>query len=831
MTAYVNDEQKKEGAYGKAVKATLAATLAAGMVPAAAAFADEPAEASEGNDVELLSVSAAEAFSQGTVKLSNDEAEWTGNAFEPKVSSVTPKGGKAVNVSNNDDYLIYYVTADAEGKPTTNKVDDPTEIGTYFAVVEAVDGNYKGGVAYGKFEITGKQFNKVTAFEVNEADATQTTDVDFDYNAEALNIGFKNDKETFVAGKDYTVKFYIKGEDINNPSAGSDTVRNAGTYTAVLTGAGAYAGSTAKVEITVNALNLADAEIYTDQVVGATTQMPTAPTTVNGSKALAQEVKLTYPDVVGDAGKYTAYAQAATDGDSNFIGAAEVEVVKVNKGASFFYGDAAMPEVLNINLAEKEAFDASLIKVMDGETALESGKYEVSYAKADGSSVQASELAKAGSYVVTVAVKADATNYELGGSTQMVVNVTAGVVDCDTNLYVRYNGAVVDSIVADYSGTSIADGITMTLLAPNGKDELVKGDDYSVQYVDAEGNVVKAKDLVNAGSYTMQIVSDKYQIENGTFDIVINPVEVLALQVKNVTPVNGHMVLAKGTDPELQYATERSQDGKLVFKDLAGSEIEKLCDVVYTKDGGELEKFDNTVLGNYTVALKAKDVAEAVNYDFQAAPVEFVIDESREFLDVPQGEWFYEYVMKASDKAANNPLGYIHGYADGKFFGPNDNIKRGDVCVILARMGGVELDIDHDGVFTSYETGFGDVDASSYYAQAIKWAADAGIVQGYADGENFGPEDQVTREQFATMLYRYAKMSGTDVSADVDAELAKYSDGAAVTEFAREAIAWASEDGIMQGIGDTGVMAPQDNVTRAQVAKMAVVYQPAKLTK
>lgn len=89
----------------------------------------------------------------------------------------------------------------------------------------------------------------------------------------------------------------------------------------------------------------------------------------------------------------------------------------------------------------------------------------------------------------------------------------------------------------------------------------------------------------------------------------------------------------------------------------------------------------------------------------------------------------------------------------------------------------------------------------------------------------------MTREQFATMLYRYAKMSGTDVSADVDAELAKYSDGAAVTEFAREAIAWASEDGIMQGIGDTGVMAPQDNVTRAQVAKMAVVYQPAKLTK
>lgn len=99
------------------------------------------------------------------------------------------------------------------------------------------------------------------------------------------------------------------------------------------------------------------------------------------------------------------------------------------------------------------------------------------------------------------------------------------------------------------------------------------------------------------------------------------------------------------------------------------------------------------------------------------------------------------------------------------------------------------------------------------------------------DDDTFGPEDQVTREQFATMLYRYAKMSGTDVSANVDAELAKYADGNAVAGFAREAIAWASEDGIMKGYEGSDVLAPQDNVTRAQVAKMAVVYQPAKLTK
>ena len=79
MTAYVNDEQKKEGAYGKAVKATLAATLAAGMVPAAA-FAEEPAEAAEGNDVELLALSAKDAWENGVFTFEDNN----GNAIELK---------------------------------------------------------------------------------------------------------------------------------------------------------------------------------------------------------------------------------------------------------------------------------------------------------------------------------------------------------------------------------------------------------------------------------------------------------------------------------------------------------------------------------------------------------------------------------------------------------------------------------------------------------------------------------------------------------------------------------------------------------------------------
>ena len=111
MTAYVNDEQKKEGAYGKAVKATLAATLAAGMVPAAAAFADDAqVEATaEGNDAELLWAGEAEHFANGSLTSVVDAAgtvtEVEGNTLVVTAGSVAgesmyintylPEGGTA----------------------------------------------------------------------------------------------------------------------------------------------------------------------------------------------------------------------------------------------------------------------------------------------------------------------------------------------------------------------------------------------------------------------------------------------------------------------------------------------------------------------------------------------------------------------------------------------------------------------------------------------------------------------------------------------------------------------------------------------------------------
>ena len=150
-------------------------------------------------------------------------------------------------------------------------------------------------------------------------------------------------------------------------------------------------------------------------------------------------------------------------------------------------------------------------------------------------------------------------------------------------------------------------------------------------------------------------------------------------------------------------------------------------------------------------------------------------------------------------------------------------MTRGQVAIVLFRMAGqVEKAADST---TTYPTKFSDVEADAYYAQAVQWASDAGIVTGFDGTTEFRPNDTVTREQFATMLARYAKLKGADTAAD-EASLADYSDGAKVSDWAKGYVAWAVEAGVMGK--NTDMLWAGNDVSRAEVAAMAVRYQPRK---
>ena len=157
-------------------------------------------------------------------------------------------------------------------------------------------------------------------------------------------------------------------------------------------------------------------------------------------------------------------------------------------------------------------------------------------------------------------------------------------------------------------------------------------------------------------------------------------------------------------------------------------------------------------------------------------------------------EWFAAGVEYVTEK------GLMNGVGDGKF-GPNMNTSRGMIVTILWRLAGEPV--------PTAAAAFTDVIKGAYYEQGVAWAEQKGIVTGY--GETFGPNDNITREQLAVMLYRY--MGSPVVKGDLNA----YSDGNQVSSYAVNAMIWAVQQGIFTGTGD-GILAPQANATRAQVA-------------
>ena len=117
---------------------------------------------------------------------------------------------------------------------------------------------------------------------------------------------------------------------------------------------------------------------------------------------------------------------------------------------------------------------------------------------------------------------------------------------------------------------------------------------------------------------------------------------------------------------------------------------------------------------------------------------------------------------------------------------------------------------------------FDDVAADQWYTDAVIWASENGIVSGYGDGK-FGPTDDITREQFATILYRYAQYKGYDVSVGEDTNVLSYNDAFDVSDWAMPAIQWACGAGLMQG-DNQGNLLPGDSATRAQVATLIMRF-------
>ena len=258
-------------------------------------------------------------------------------------------------------------------------------------------------------------------------------------------------------------------------------------------------------------------------------------------------------------------------------------------------------------------------------------------------------------------------------------------------------------------------------------------------------------------------------------------------------------------------------DDKKVYINLAHDKLDSTNSVwsvfVYNSDQGQLSKYYfngsesshivNIGLskGTYYVKVekynKSSDIAVFANYKLNVAvPL---------FPDVLPNAWYYEAVTYVAQK------GYMGGYSNGKF-GPADNLKRQDFVMILARI--AEADLSKYG---NKASSFSDVKKGSYYYSAVMWAVENGIIGGYSNGK-FGVGDNITREQVATILYRYA---GSPTVNNVDSTLKKFSDDNNISSFARTSLAWAVQKGVISGMAD-GRIAPTEGASRAQIAMIVM---------
>ena len=230
------------------------------------------------------------------------------------------------------------------------------------------------------------------------------------------------------------------------------------------------------------------------------------------------------------------------------------------------------------------------------------------------------------------------------------------------------------------------------------------------------------------------------------------------------------------------------KDGVMLAAPLAHSTPGTVAALV--QDDGTHRIIRKSVAGVQTIMVPLEDSAKLV-----------IIDNTKHFADVPAESWAANAVAFASAHELFNGTGV-------NTFSPDLPMTRGMLAVVLHN-----LESNPKQAFTEK---FSDVAVGAWYTDAVIWAAEHGIVSGYGNGQ-FGPGNNITREQLAVMLWRYA---GSPAATDKELH---FTDTGEASSYALEALCWAVENSIIGGYGD-GRLDPQGLATRAQVAQMLLNY-------
>lgn len=275
----------------------------------------------------------------------------------------------------------------------------------------------------------------------------------------------------------------------------------------------------------------------------------------------------------------------------------------------------------------------------------------------------------------------------------------------------------------------------------------------------------------------------------------------------------GDVIPDGGSDS--MYAVDRLKDATFVFDPNNGYQVKDV--LVDGVSVGAMDEYTfESVLESHTLSVSfeknpnygktAEEVAEAeeiaAEEDAWAAELATRV---KLFQDVAIDSEYYNGVTYVYNE------GFMTGISD-TFFGIDLSVTRGMIASILYRLDG------SNAVSRGME--FTDVPEEKYYAEAVKWAYAKGVVSGY-DATTFAPENTITNQEFISILYRYAKCVGLDVSVGEDTNVLSYEDALSISSYAYEAYQWACGAGV---VGDGTTLEPRATATRGNIANALYLF-------
>lgn len=254
------------------------------------------------------------------------------------------------------------------------------------------------------------------------------------------------------------------------------------------------------------------------------------------------------------------------------------------------------------------------------------------------------------------------------------------------------------------------------------------------------------------------------------------------------------------TVPEEDHGTvsvspSRASSGQTVTITVTPDEGYKVGSVTVKRPNGSTVPVTGQGNGKYTFTMPSGGIAVDVTF----------IPEDWPFVDVTEDKWYYDAVAYVYQQ------GIMVGMSETTFE-PNTTVNRAQVVQMLYNLEGQPQ--------VSGDSGFSDIRDDQWYAKAVAWASANDVVAGYEDG-TFRPTRAVTREEFAQILYNYAKFKGYDLSASAD--LGKFPDSGQVSSWAETALGWANGNGLING-HDDGRLDPKGSTIRAQAASILMNF-------